>query len=187
MFLLIAAGKLAGWGRQMWRSALRQLGCVALGLGLIAASPASAVVTFCNDFQHAIWVAIAYPQKDGSFLSRGWLALDPQHCGPFDTALKLNALYYRAESVTYKDAKGKKVRYSWGKDRKFALWEDDNFNYWGAEAKVLNSRLELFSAGTTTDDEDGLDITLTFKEGSVITTLNATQTRPSGKSSGPEH
>ena len=26
----------------------------------------------------------------------------------FDTALKVNSLYYRAESVTYKDAKGKK-------------------------------------------------------------------------------
>lgn len=162
-------------------------GLCALG-ALLAPLPAGAVVSFCNEFDHAIWVAIAYPQANDTWLSRGWLALDPHDCAPFDTALRLHSIYYRAESVAYKNAKGKKVRYSWGEDRKFAMWEDDNFNYWGAEKKVLNSTLELFSAGPTTDDENGLDVTIVFREGSVITTLNATKKpKPSGESGGPKH
>jgi uncharacterized membrane protein len=160
-------------------------GLCALG-SLLAPLPAGAGVSFCNEFDHAIWVAIAYPQTGDTWLSRGWLELDTHDCAPFDTALRLHTIYYRAESVTYRDAKGKKVRYSWGKDRKFAMWEDDNFNYWGAEKKVLNSTLEPFSAGPTTDDEDGLRVIITFKEGAVITTLDTKdEARPSG--GGSEH
>ena len=152
--------------------ASRVVGSMAVAGWLLTAAPASAYVTFCNEFNHLIYVAIAYPQDDGSWLSRGWMSLDPHECLPFDTALHLKTVYYRAASAPYRDARAKRGTYTWGKgDRAFAVWEDDNFNYWTAEKRVLNSRLEPFTAGPTTDDPEGLDVTITFEEGNVITSL----------------
>jgi hypothetical protein len=148
---------------------------------LAAPAPASALVTFCNEFGHAIWIAIAYPQSNETWVSRGWLALNKGECAPFDTALKLHAIYFRAESVEFKDARGKRVRQTWGKDRAFAIWEDDNFNYWDADKKVLNSRLEPFVAGPTTTDADGLAVIITIQADAIVTSLD---TKPRGGESG---
>ena len=72
---------------------------------LLAASRADAEFVFCNKFPHLVYVAIAYPQTDGSnsWVSRGWLNIDSGNCAEFDTPLHVTALYYRAESDTYRD------------------------------------------------------------------------------------
>ena len=51
-----------------------KLGCAAGVLCMLAASSAKANIVFCNEFPAEVWVAIAYQQEDGSWLSRGWLS-----------------------------------------------------------------------------------------------------------------
>jgi hypothetical protein len=116
------------------------------------AAQARAEVIFCNQASDTVFVAIAYRQADDSWLSRGWLELAPGNCGPFDTALRLESFYYRGESD----------RSVWGKGKPFAIWEDDNFNYWDADRQVLNSSLAEFSAAPVTDNPDGVEIKVTF-------------------------
>jgi uncharacterized membrane protein len=62
-------------------------------------SPTKARLPFCNEFPHLVYVAIAYEQSGGSFISRGWLSLDTGDCSVFDLAIRVRPFYYRGESV----------------------------------------------------------------------------------------
>ena len=62
-----------------------KLGCAAGVVCLLAASSAKANIVFCNECPAEVWVAIAYQQEDGSWLSRGWLSVETGKCYPFDT------------------------------------------------------------------------------------------------------
>lgn len=139
---------------------------------LLAASRADAEFVFCNKFPHLVYVAIAYPQTDGSnsWVSRGWLNIDNGNCAEFDTALHVTALYYRAESDTYRD-QGHSVSTVWGGDGdgKFAILENSNFNFWNAQTKVLNSRLAAFTKIGETIGE-ALSMRLTFEADGIHTT-----------------
>jgi hypothetical protein len=143
------------------RAALAPL--IALG-ALLGVAYARADVIFCNEFGHAVNVAIAYPQTDGSFMSRGWLGLSPGNCAPFDTALQLKSFYFRGESEQYRDDKGQRTRYFWGKGRKFAMWESDNYQYYNAEQRVFRSSLEEFTQGPEVVS-GAVSVTITFREG----------------------
>ncbi|HXQ41694.1 MAG TPA: DUF1036 domain-containing protein [Candidatus Udaeobacter sp.] len=112
---------------------------------LCMASNARADVVFCNKFAQPVYVAIAYPQADGSWMSRGWLELAPDECRPFDTALHPTVLYYRGETGWFTGSSGQNVRQIWGGAKMFATWEKDNFEYWDADQQVLNSSLEGYS------------------------------------------
>lgn len=129
-----------------------------------------AEIIFCNQFGHVVNVAIVYPQTDGSYISRGWLSLSPGNCAPFDTALHVRTFFFRGETERYRDANGRYMRYFWGKGRKFAMWENDNYQYYGAEQRVLRSILEEFTQGPDADNGD-VSATVTFKEGGSITTI----------------
>jgi len=122
-------------------------------------------ITFCNNYEREIYIAIAYPQTGGSFLSRGWMSLMPGECSPFDTALHVKTFYYRAKSVPYRD-KGTRTRYIWGEgaENKFAVWENDNFQYYNAERQVLKSTLKDFSHGPESTSGD-IAVKVTFKLG----------------------
>ena len=63
-------------------------------LALVAVSAVSSAyagdgeITFCNEFQHKVYVAIAYLQTDvNNYLTRGWLDIDTGKCYVFDTAI----------------------------------------------------------------------------------------------------
>jgi len=44
-------------------------------------------ITFCNEFPHKVYVAIAYLQTDvNNYLTRGWLNIETGKCYIFDTA-----------------------------------------------------------------------------------------------------
>jgi uncharacterized membrane protein len=155
------------------RVAIASVRAGALGLAfLCAASGARAEIVFCNKFVHVVYAAIAYPQDDDSWISRGWVALDPGECSSFDTALHVKTFYYRGESEPFRDG-GRRVKVNWGAGRKFAIWEKDNFNYWNAQNKVLNSSLADFTKGaeasadnvaaTVTFEADGLHSSVTVK------------------------
>lgn len=127
------------------------------------ATASRAEIVFCNQFARRIYVAIAYQQTNGSFVSRGWMSLEPGACSPFDTALRVKTFFYRAQSEKYRDA-GRTERYIWGKGWQFAIWENDNFQYYHAEQRVFNSTLKEFSKSLETDGEE-LSEKLTFREG----------------------
>jgi hypothetical protein len=131
---------------------------------------ARAEIIFCNQFAHVVNVAIAYPQTDGSFISRGWLSLSPGNCAPFDTALHVKTFFFRGETERYRDAGGRYMRYFWGKGRKFAMWENDNYQYYDAEQRVLKSTLQEFTQGPENENGD-VSATVTFKEGGSVTTI----------------
>jgi uncharacterized membrane protein len=134
----------------------------ALGLAcLCAASRVEADIRFCNEFPHLVYIAMAYPQEESAWISRGWLAAETGQCYAFDSALRVKTFYYRGESAPYRD-KGKSIRTTWGVGMKFAILDNANFNYWNAQDKVLNSALAEFNRGV--DIEEGVaSVTVTFK------------------------
>ena len=75
-----------------------KLGCAAGVICVLAASSAKANIVFCNEFPAEVWVAIAYQQEDGSWLSRGWLSVETGKCYPFDTAIHVKTFYFRGET-----------------------------------------------------------------------------------------
>ena len=149
------------------------IGAAAAAL-LLAASRAEADIVFCNKFPHLVYVAVAYPQTDGSnsWVSRGWLNIVTGDCAEFDTALQVKALYYRAESAAYRDD-GRTVNTVWGGagDGKFAILENSNFNFWNAQEKVLNSTLAVFTKVGETDKE-ALSVRFTFEADGIHATTS---------------
>jgi hypothetical protein len=125
-------------------------------------------ITFCNKFSKTLFVAIAYPQDGGSWMSRGWLELAPGDCAPFDSAIRVTTFYFRAESTPYVDSSGGKVHDFWGQGKSFAMWEDNNFQYYDAENEVLNSTLKPFTRGPE-GLTDSSKVTVTFTQaGSTV-------------------
>jgi uncharacterized membrane protein len=136
-------------------------GCVA-GLACLLAGPsAKADIKFCSEFPHVVYVAMAYPQNEGSWISRGWISLKTGECSLFDPALHVKTFYYRGESAAYRSASGRRVKTSWGSGRQFAIREAGNFNYWDAQQKVLDSSLADFSHDPETAG-DAISATVTF-------------------------
>jgi uncharacterized membrane protein len=133
---------------------------------------AKADIVFCNEFAHTVFVAIAYQQANGHWLSRGWLEVATGDCGVFDTAIRVKTFYFRGMTDPYLNAKRQQVVDSWGKGREFAVWEKDNFQYYSAETRVLNSTLQPFTQGPETDG-DAVSATVTFPadgSGTIVTT-----------------
>lgn len=111
----------------------------------LSAAPARADLVFCNKFTHQIYIAVAYKQDGGGYISRGWLNVEPDQCSTFDTQLVADEIFYRAESVSFRDGR-RRYKETWGNgDGSFAIWERDNFNYWNAQERVLNSSLAAFT------------------------------------------
>ena len=133
-----------------------KLGCAAGLVCLLAASSAKANIVFCNEFPAEVWVAIAYQQEDGSWLSRGWLSVETGKCYPFDTAIHVKTFYFRGESKTYHHQKS-----VWGNGKDFAVWENDNFQYYNADQRVLNSSLKGFTKGPDAKG-NSISATVTF-------------------------
>jgi uncharacterized membrane protein len=131
---------------------------------LLTVSTAKADIIFCNKFPADVWVAIAYQQKDGSWLSRGWLSVETGNCYEFDTAIRVKTFYFRAESKPYHHK-----TYFWGSGKDFAVWEKDNFQYYGADQRVLKSTLKSFTKAPDADGDE-ISATVTFPEdgGSLV-------------------
>ncbi|NVN88274.1 MAG: DUF1036 domain-containing protein [Rhodopseudomonas sp.] len=130
------------------------IGALTAAVCLLGASGAGAEIIFCNSFGHVVNVAIAYPQSDGSFISRGWLSLSDGACAPFDTAIHVKTFYFRGESVQYRGTDGHMKRVYWGKGDKFAMWEKDNYQYYNARQRVYNSTLMEFTQGPISGGDD---------------------------------
>ena len=101
-------------------------------------------ISFCNEFPHKIFVAIAYLQTDvNNYLSRGWLEVETGKCYVFDTAIRVPTFYYRAESETYREGK-RKFKMNWGDEKQFAV-RDANFQSYNAEKVYSGMHMVSFS------------------------------------------
>jgi uncharacterized membrane protein len=68
----------------------------AIASALLLAAPSaragSGEISFCNEFPHKLYIAIAYLQTDvNNYLSRGWLEIETGKCYVFDTAIASRA------------------------------------------------------------------------------------------------
>jgi uncharacterized membrane protein len=154
------------------------LGAMLLATSVLIAAPAAFAgegeITFCNEFPHKVYVAIAYLQTDvNNYLSRGWLHADTGKCYVFDTAIRVPTFYYHAESDTYRDGKDK-VKMKWGNDKQFAV-RDAHFQSYNAEKKYSGMYFAEFSKGP---ESEGAPVTTTvtfLADGRSMTTLAGTK------------
>jgi uncharacterized membrane protein len=148
------------------------LGATVLALAVAPATAASAgdgEITFCNEFPHKVYIAIAYLQTDvNNYLTRGWLDIDTGKCYVFDTAIRVSSFYYHAESDSYKDGKSK-VKMNWGNGKQFAV-RDANFQSYNAEKKYSGMYLAEFSQGPVSTGAP-LTAIVTFKEDASVETV----------------
>jgi|SRR5579871_502826 len=159
-----------GKGDNMRTTFIRSLPVLLICL-VFGSSAAQADILFCNKFKVQIWIAIAYPQSDGSWLSRGWISPNPNECLSFDSALHIRTFYYRAVSQPFYE-RGRRHTMQWGRGKAFAVWDNDNFEYWNAQYKVLNSTLENFSQGPVASGRGDVwldKVTVTFGPGAYTT------------------
>ena len=156
----------------------RRAAIILASVSLLAATGARAEIKFCNEYPQKLFVAIAYSQADGTWMSRGWLELPTGDCREFDSALHPGSLFYRGESVPYRNPQGASVTRVWSTEgHQFAIWEKDNFNYWGAQEKVLNSTLEDFTLVSDDLDND-TSVSVTFESDGIHTTTNIHRPSP---------
>ena len=141
---------------------------------LLAMSTANADIVFCNKFPHTVFVAIAYPQAGGSWMSRGWLEIATGDCNIFDSAIRVKTFYFRGMTDPFRNAARQREVDTWGKGKNFAVLEADNFQFYDAENRVLKSTLKPFTQGPETDG-DAVSATVTFPEdgGGTIVTSNS--------------
>jgi uncharacterized membrane protein len=169
-------------GMALMRSAL--VSVLFSSIVLLAAHPARAEegqISFCNNFPHTVYIAIAYEQYEDDYISRGWLEVETGKCYVFDTAIRVSSFYFRAESESYRDGRHR-VKMVWSGDKKFAV-RDANFQAYGAEKAYSGMRLEGF---TKSPDSSGGPITaiVTFTEtGGSNTTIPAPE-NPAAQSGG---
>src|SRR5581483_11386775 len=159
------------------------LGLAALGAPLLVLSPARAEegeISFCNEFPHTLYIAIAYEQYPDNYISRGWLEVETGKCYVFDTAIRVHGFYYRAESESYREGKHK-VKMLWGTERKFAI-RDSNFQSYNADKAYSGMRLAGFAKGA---ESSGAPVTaiVTFTETGGST---STVPKPQAVSAGGE-
>lgn len=133
-----------------------------LAVSTLWGTASRAEIIFCNQFPHLIYVAMAYQQTGGSFMSRGWMSLSPGDCSRFDSALRVKTFYFRAESERYRDDRGQRTKYVWGKGRAFAISEN-NFQYYDAEHQS-KATLAEFTQGPEAESGD-VSAKVTFREG----------------------
>jgi Protein of unknown function (DUF1036) len=127
---------------------------------LLAGTDARADIIFCSYFPRLINIALAYPQANETWMSRGWLNLESGKCLHFDTTLNPRVFHYRGETEGYRN-RDQLVRTTWGAGMQFAIKEGANFNYWNAQTKAPDSMLAPFNKGV--DIADGVtSVTITF-------------------------
>lgn len=116
-----------------------------LGASLMAAFPARADTTLCNDFKVGIFVALAN-QVGPNYAATGWWRVEPGKCVDTDFAMTTKTFYYAADSDSWRV--GRRTGHDhWGK--KVGLYVGINdFNYPDAQKKRKGAKLEKFSTST---------------------------------------
>ncbi len=141
-------------------------------------------ISFCNEFPHTLYIAIAYMQYENNYLSRGWLEVETGKCYVFDTAIRVPAFYFHAESEPYRDGKHK-VTMEWGSDKKFAV-RDANFQSYNAEKAYSGMHFVGFTKSPDSSDGGPITAIVTFTETGGSNTVIPAPEKPAAQSSGGE-
>jgi hypothetical protein len=98
-----------GWGLDGAGAIFAGLGSVRLAYPPRCASRVRrrGEISFCNEFPHTLYIAIAYEEYENNYVSRGWLQVETGKCYVFDTAIRVNSFYYCAVSEPYREGKHK--------------------------------------------------------------------------------
>ena len=140
----------------------------ALLLLVVSGSPALAKIKFCNDFKHAIHIALAYETSNG-WVSDGWTGVKPDSCFDDTKHTDLTSFYYHAMTDPIPTEDGKKTTWSWGNQRAFSV-ADKVFTFQNAEIKAKGARLAEFS-GPVKFNSASTVATLTFVEGETTVSI----------------
>ncbi|TPN79506.1 DUF1036 domain-containing protein [Mesorhizobium sp. CU2] len=138
-----------------------------------SAERAEAAIKICNNFSQTVYFAMAYSQPgyDESYISRGWLVLNPNGgCDQFDSALHLSVFWYYAETNQYKVSKHVKNINMWGNvrpDKQFWIATNsfnfiNNLNEKPSHPGDPGARLVGFTRSVESKDSE-LDETLTIE------------------------
>lgn len=137
------------------------------------AQRADAAIKICNNFSQTVYFAMAYAQPgyEESYISRGWLVLNPNGgCDQFDSALHLSAFWYYAETNEYKVSKHTNNKNTWGSvraDKQFWIATNsfnfiNNLNDNQSRPGDPGARLVGFTRSVESKDSE-LDETLTIE------------------------
>jgi uncharacterized membrane protein len=87
---------------------------VAAGLLLFVASwsPAFAKIKFCNDFKHALHIAVVYETSNG-WVFEGWTGVKPNSCYEDNDYSELTSFFYHAETDAIDTGGGNKNNWTW--------------------------------------------------------------------------
>ena len=151
------------------------------------AARAEAAIKICNNFSQTVYFAMAYAQPgyDESYISRGWLVLNPNGgCDQFDSALHLTVFWYYAETNEYKVSKRVKNKNMWGSvrpDKQFWIATNsfnfiNNLNEKPTSPSDPGAQLAGFTRSVESKDSE-LDETLTIEADGI----NVSQSFSSGK------
>jgi uncharacterized membrane protein len=140
----------------------------AILLLVTSGSPALAKIKFCNNFQHAIHIALAYETSKG-WVSDGWTGVKPNSCFEDAGHTELTSFFYHAETDAIPTGDGKKTTWSWGNERAFSV-TNKPFKFENAEVKAKGARFAEFS-GPVKINRPATVVTLTFVENSTTISI----------------
>lgn len=132
------------------------------------ASGAAGGIRFCNEFDQTIRFAVAY-KDGGQWVSEGWIEVRPKSCQADDKHTGLNDFYWRGETDWINVGGGKKSKWSWGKQRQFAV-KDGPFSVRGADTQASGARVEGFVGPVTVAIPEVQEITLSILSATTTST-----------------
>jgi uncharacterized membrane protein len=133
------------------RRGWRQWAFAALAVLAPATPGVAADITVCNEFPRPVFMAFAWQERGGGWVSRGWRKVETGKCenDPFNLSeLKLTGFFYRGETDWYQVERSRRKN-SWGKTGKSFLVMDKAFQFANADKAQRNARLEPFIPSMT--------------------------------------
>ena len=108
----------------------RALYIIAFSVAGLAALPAMAQFTVCNQSQQFAYVAVGYWDPDsGDYVTEGWWSTDPGQCVvPYEGVLQYQYYYVYAETETDKAGN---FTY-WGGETLLCINQSNSFIIWGS-------------------------------------------------------
>jgi Tfp pilus assembly protein PilF len=127
----------------------------------LTSSKAFAAIKLCNEFEHPVRFAVAFPTKDG-WVSEGWVTVQSKSCQNDSKHADLTEFYWRGETDWIKTQGGRtKTQWSWGNRRNFSV-KDAPFALANADRKGRGARLEGFFGPVMVKAPSLIQVTLTI-------------------------
>lgn len=141
----------------------------------------AADITVCNEFPRPVFMAFAWQDQNGVWISRGWRKVETRACetDPFNlSGLKLRSFYFRGETDWYGVGRGSRRKNSWGKGGKDFAVRDNVFQFANADRDRRGARFVPFSSSAkSTSGPVNVRITID-RDGKGTTQVSSTRPAP---------